>query len=102
MHDGGLLESAVMRPRNHWDYGGERDVLRLAAYLLSGLVKNHPFEQGNKRTGAVAAILFIEINGYEWTLRDDGELAEWVIAHVLGHTTEEEMADLMRPHVAQP
>ncbi len=43
---------------------GERDVVRLATTLLYGVAKNHAFEQGNKRTATVAALVFLEVNGY--------------------------------------
>jgi prophage maintenance system killer protein len=42
-----------MRPRQRWHYSQDADVLRLAASLLFGIVKNHAFEQGNKRTGTL-------------------------------------------------
>jgi death-on-curing protein len=62
--DEGLLESAVTRPQNRWGMSGERDVVRLATTLLYGVAKNHAFEQGNKRTATVAALVFLEVNGY--------------------------------------
>jgi death-on-curing protein len=95
----GLLESAVERPRNRWWLEGEEDVLRLATTLLYGIVKNHAFAQGNKRTGTVAALMFLEANGYRWTLSDRGEFAGWVLALINDETSEDELADLMRPHV---
>jgi death-on-curing protein len=79
--------------------GQEKDVIRLAAALLFGVAKNHAFEQGNKRTGTVAALMFLEANGYEWVLPDDGELGEWVLALVRDEITEDELAERMRPHV---
>jgi death-on-curing protein len=54
MRDWGLLESAVARPRSHWAYSGEEDVFHLACVLCFGIAANHPFEQGNKRTGWAA------------------------------------------------
>ncbi|MDX1425258.1 MAG: type II toxin-antitoxin system death-on-curing family toxin [Kiloniellales bacterium] len=97
--DEGLLESAVTRPQNRWGMSGERDVVRLATTLLYGVAKNHAFEQGNKRTATVAALVFLEANGYCWTLQDDEELAEWVLALVRNELSEEALAELMRPYV---
>lgn len=85
--------------KNRWGLGGERDVVRLATTLLYGVAKNHAFEQGNKRTAAVAALVFLEANGYRWTLEDDEELAEWVLALVRDELSEEAQAELMRPYV---
>src|SRR5687768_9653598 len=59
LRDRGLLESACARPLNLWAYNHEQDVCRLAASLGIGIARNHPFEQGNKRTGFVCAIDFI-------------------------------------------
>jgi death-on-curing protein len=99
LRDAAALESAAMRPVNHWSIGGERDALRLAATLLAGIVRNHPFVQGNKRTATVAALMFLGANGYTWTRRDDGELAEWVLALIDNEITEDELAELMRPYM---
>ncbi len=50
VRDQGLLESACARPQQHWHYDDQRDVVELAVALLLGVARNHPFEQGNKRT----------------------------------------------------
>ena len=99
VRDPGLLESAASRPRNRWELAGEEDILRLAASLLFGVVKNHAFEQGNKRTGAVAALMFLEANGYRWVLEDHGEFATWVLGLVDGDVSEDDFAERMRPNV---
>lgn len=99
LSDPALLESAVARPRNRWQLANEMDMLRLSATLLYGIVKNHAFQQGNKRTGAIAALIFLEANGYEWTLDDNGELAEWVLNMVNDQLSEHDLAELMRPNV---
>jgi death-on-curing protein len=102
LSDRALLESAIHRPRDRSRIGEETDVLRLAASLLYGLAKNHPFDQGNKRTATVAALMFLEANGYEWTLLDDGELAVWVLEMVRDDLSEEGLAERMRPHLRGP
>ena len=66
VRDAGLLESAVTMPCAM--FGGlymHRDLFEMAAAYLYHIVKNHPFYDGNKRTGAVAAIIFLELNGIE-------------------------------------
>ncbi len=62
LRDGGLLESALARPVNAFGYG-ERDRCVLAAAYAGGIVRNHPFVDGNKRTGLLAAYMFMAING---------------------------------------
>lgn len=62
VRDEGLLISALSRPLNQWAY--EKPTLfELAANYAFGLVRNHPFLDGNKRIGFVTAVLFLELNG---------------------------------------
>lgn len=66
LRDLGLLESAVMRPQG--SFGGEdlyKTLFEKAAALAHSLVLNHPFVDGNKRTGIVSAVVFLELNGFE-------------------------------------
>jgi death-on-curing family protein len=59
VRDLGGLESAVERPRNCSRYEAQDDALTLAVTLLFGIAGNHPFLQGNKRTGFEAALIFL-------------------------------------------
>lgn len=63
VRDRGLLESAMARPENLFVYG-EPDIFDLASAYASGVVRNHPFVDGNKRTGFLSAAVFLDINGY--------------------------------------
>jgi death on curing protein len=65
LRDEGLLESALARPRNRWRYEPASDLADLAASCGFGLAKNHPFLDGNKRIGFVAANMFLILNGHE-------------------------------------
>jgi death-on-curing protein len=62
LRDAGLLDSALTRPVNRWNYG-EDDFAALAAAYAFGVARNHPFVDGNKRTAWVLARLFLAING---------------------------------------
>lgn len=67
--DAGGLEAAVARPM--MTFGGEDlypDVAAKAAALMHSLVANHPFVDGNKRVGAYAALVFIELNDWSTTI----------------------------------
>lgn len=66
VRDPGLLESAVQRPQNLWQYGTP-SLFETAALYAHGIVKNHPFLDGNKRSGFLAAALFLEMNGFVFT-----------------------------------
>ena len=62
LRDTGLLESALARPQQHYTYGAP-DMVELAALYTAGIVRNHPFVDGNKRTGFAIGIAFLELNG---------------------------------------
>lgn len=64
LRDAGLLESALTRPVNRWNYG-EDDPAELAAAYAFGVARNHPFIDGNKRTAWVLARLFLVVNGHK-------------------------------------
>ena len=64
VRDEGLLESALHRPRHLFAYG-RPSLFDLAAAYAHGIVKNHPFLDGNKRTGFMAAYIFLGANGHE-------------------------------------
>ena len=63
IRDEGLLDSALNRPLHRFHYGEPRP-FDLATAYAEGIVKNHPFLDGNKRSGLMAAALFLESNGY--------------------------------------
>jgi death-on-curing protein len=61
-----LLASALARPKQIRAYGDSPDIIDMAAAYTVGIVRNHPFVDGNKRTGFVAGVLFLEMNGYRF------------------------------------
>ncbi len=63
LRDEGLLDSALGKPLNLFAYG-QPTIFELAASYAFGLVKNHPFIDGNKRSGFVVALTFLQINGW--------------------------------------
>ena len=65
LRDGGLLDSALARPRQRFAYGKPR-LADLAAAYASGMVRNHPFVDGNKRLGFMTAVAFLELNGHRF------------------------------------
>ena len=67
-----LLKSAIGMPSA--TFGGEflhPSVIEMAAAYLYHLVENHPFVDGNKRVGAMAALIFLDMNGYEFDASDE-------------------------------
>ena len=61
-----MLESALARPKNLLAYSKTSvSLAQLAAAYAFGIVRNHPFVDGNKRTGLIVAFTFLELNGTE-------------------------------------
>jgi death-on-curing protein len=71
LRDRGLLESALARPRQHHAYSEGTDIVEMASLYTSGIVRNHPFVDGNKRAGFTAGILFLEMNGFDFTAGEE-------------------------------
>jgi death on curing protein len=76
-----LPQSALARPRHHHAYAGSRDIIAMAALYTAGIVRNHPFVDGNKRTGFVTGVLFLELNGYDFKASEENATqAIWNLA----------------------
>ena len=99
VRDRGMLESACHKPHNRYAYEGTDDVVTLAVDLLFGIAQNHPFLQGNKRTGFEAALLFLEVNGYDFAGEDRIELAEMIVDVITGTLPVAAFEAHIRPHV---
>lgn len=92
------LESALAQPRQ--GFGGQylhEDMAAMAAAYLFHIVKNHPFEDGNKRTGAQAAIAFLNLNDIEFPFSED-ELIKitMAVADKQGTMTKAELTEEFR------
>jgi death-on-curing protein len=90
IRDEGLLDSALNRPRHLVSYGSPT-FFQMAASYSHGIVKNHPFLDGNKRTGFMSAYIFLGVNG--WSLEaPEGEAVLETLALAAGETSEEAYA----------
>jgi len=94
LRDVGLLESAMVRPRNDALYGGA-DIAAQAASLLWGIAEHQPFVDGNKRVALVVTLTFLEINGYRLDLTE-AELVELMYRTAEGLTPAEIAVQLRR------
>jgi death on curing protein len=99
VRDQGAIDSALARRQNLTAYG-DPDAADLAAAYAHGLVKNHGFADGNKRTGWLAAELFLALNGYRF-LCDDATLVVSVERLAAGRTTQEQFAAWIREHLEE-
>jgi len=71
LRDEGLLQSALARPRHHHAYANSTGIVEMAALYTTGIVRNHPFVDGNKRTGFVAGVLLLELNGFRFIASEE-------------------------------
>ena len=92
-----LLQSALARPQNLSNYG-EPDIAELAASYGYGISRNHPFNDGNKRTAFVVVELFLMLNGYE-LVADDGACVLTMLDVASGDITEEALAQWIRANI---
>jgi death-on-curing protein len=99
VRDMGLLHSAIAMPRA--SFGGQllhTDVFEMAAAYLFHVVQNHPLIDGNKRTGAACAIIFLAVNDVQVENDEDG-LVELTLAVAEGKMGKPEIADFFRRRV---
>ena len=90
LRDRGLLSSALARPRNLAGYGMPT-VFDLAAAYACGIIQNHPFIDGNKRSGFLAAYVFLALNGWK-LIAAEASAVEAVLALASGGMSEAEFA----------
>ena len=97
VRDAGLLESALARPMNRASYG-EPDIAELAALYALGVVRNHPFVDGNKRTSYVMLETFLELNGATFPISDE-EAVVTVLRLAAGELTDDEFIAWVRANM---
>jgi death-on-curing protein len=97
LRDLGLLQSALARPRHLAAYG-EPDIAALAATYGYGIVRNHPFLDGNQRTAFTVTELFLTLNGYE-LVADDASCVLMIFRLAEGSMSEAEFADWIRANL---
>lgn len=98
VRDVGLLKSALARPHQHAAYADPLNPVHLAAVYTAGIVKNHPFIDGNKRTGFVLGVLFLELNGYRFTAIQE-DAANAILALAAGQMDEQGYAMFLAANV---
>ena len=91
LRDLGLLESALARPLNRYHYDPDCGVFGLAAAYGFGIVCNHPFVDGNKRTGLLAMNSFLDLNGWRF-YPEQADGVRTILALASGEVEEEVLA----------
>ena len=98
IRDLGLLDSALAMPQA--SFGGtflHADIYEMAAAYLFHIVSNHPFLDGNKRTGTAATLIFLKLNGIDYDIDIDA-LETLVMSVANSQTNKEEIAAFFRKH----
>jgi death-on-curing protein len=98
IRDAASLESALARARHRFTYAEGVDVVEMASLYTAGIVRNHPFVDGNKRTAFVVGILFLELNGYRFAASEEEALRS-VLDLAAGTMDEVGYAEFLRRNV---
>ena len=98
VRDLGALSSAMARARQRSSYGQDVDLADLAGACTCGIVRDHPFVDGNKRTGFVLGILFLELNGGRFHA-DEAAAAKAVIDLASGSLSEAAHTQFLRDNM---
>ncbi len=94
IRDRGLLESAVLRPVNQWNYG-QADMAALAAAYAFGLARNHAFVDGNKRIAFHAMMVFLRVNDIPFA-PDPAHATAIILSLAAGEVSEESLTRWIR------
>jgi death-on-curing protein len=92
IRDDNALESALARPRQRFAYEPDTELARLAAAYGYGLVRDHPYNDGNKRVGFVVMAVFLGLNGHEF-VASESDVVTTIVALASGNLDEETLAD---------
>jgi death on curing protein len=100
VRDLALLQSALARPQQLHAYNDKADLVDLAAAYTVGIIRNHPFTDGNKRTGFVIGALFLELNGRKFAATEESA-AQAVLSLAAGTLSEPAFVEWMRENVTE-
>lgn len=97
--DQGRLESALAAMQQEV-FGEELypTIFEKAAVLARGIIADHPFVDGNKRTGILSALLFLNFNGYDTSSLPDKELEDFAVAIAVEHLDIPVIAAWLKSH----
>jgi death-on-curing protein len=99
LRDDGLLKSALARRQQHFAYAESPEIVNMAAAYTGSIVRNHPFVDGNQRTGFVVGVLFLELNGYRFSASEE-DAVQAVLALASGDLDEVGYFAFLRAHAS--
>ena len=97
MRDSGALESALGRPQHQWHYEAAKDLAACAAAYGSGIVRNHAFSDGNKRTAFQTMFVFMALNGLD-LVAPEPDTVTTMLGVAEGAIDEMSLAKWLRKH----
>ncbi len=100
LRDENLLESTLARPKQRLGYEPAADLAALAAAYGYGVVRNHPYNDGNKRVAFVVMAVFLGLNGLEFTA-SEADVVTTMVALASGDLDEDALSDWIRLHTAE-
>lgn len=100
IRDENALEAALARPQQRHHYEPDSDLATLAAAYAFGLTRAHPFNDGNKRTAFLAAMIFLGLNGKDLNATEE-EVVQVVTALAAGSLAEASLAEWLRPRLVR-
>ena len=100
LRDKGLLDAALARPRQKWEYLKEPGIALLAAAYTFALLKNHPFMDGNKRIAFLTMVVFLGLNHWSFAA-SEAEVVSVIRDVAAGKMTEEELASWINSHITR-
>jgi death-on-curing protein len=103
IRDAGLLDSALARPKNLIVYSDSEngpDLAALAAAYAWGLVRNHPFVDGNKRTAYVVCRTFLKLNGQDFDASSEEKYLTFLLL-AEGRLSEQQLASWIRDYLTK-
>jgi death-on-curing protein len=96
----GLLDSALARAQNAWNYSDKADLAEIASEYGFGIARNHPFFDGNKRIAFSATNIFLLLNGFEIEAPEE-DVAAVIVRLAEGRMTRPKYAEWIREHLVK-
>ena len=101
VRDENLFNAALGRPLNKWHYDEPKpDLFTLAAAYCFALVKGHVFHDGNKRTAYIVSVVFLELNGFDFS-PDQTDIVQTMLGAADGRISEDDLAKWFKTHSTQ-
>ncbi len=100
IRDESLLESALARPQQKWSYSKRPEISELAAAYCYGLVRSHPFHDGNKRVAFLTMVVFLGLNGVEFVV-EETEVVSIMLDAAAGNLTEKNLTEWIYDHISK-